>query len=523
MIETQPKLMAVEPLPQGDWLLQVKRIFVDAGMHIEQRRSSLLVWDEVRRVRNLKYADGWSIRRVWLAPRRSAIGVMSRRIYFLNDISEIDRRPEWVIVSGNRPQPPDATSLIQSQWEILDLLQESIMPAVKPVSLQLIESNLVKSRSVCIGSNSFTSPPDRLTSLYQNYGFDDTPKDFTVSICPVESVTQDVAEEFARRLSNVGCRWNVRIKVKLASISTIERRIAELQNSSEGVRKGRCLLFVLPSKMREPQAETLSLFKSLEECKVPFRRAHSDDPLEYSIPDQLPSLVMAAGGRPHRSPMRSSGRSIWSVGVDLGHPSDGSESILALTLVDPDGGFVDAWTTMQPRDETARVESISGLLEHCRRELDSLERHASVMVLRDGRTFENENGRLYQDILGPNVSYFEYRKRGNPQIIYPNGQHVKTAGAIAALLPDNNTLFVVTVPPRNDRMLSSVAKVVWRDDWNNLGLEPVEIASILATSATAPGLGLHSRHLPTPIYWADGIAGANDKDIRFRGVKVNRV
>ena len=39
------------------------------------------------------------------------------------------------------------------------------------------------------------------------------------------------------------------------------------------------------------------------------------------------------------------------------------------------------------------------------------------MVLRDGRLFENENGYLYREALETDVSLFEYRKRGNPQIV----------------------------------------------------------------------------------------------------------
>ena len=84
-------------------------------------------------------------------------------------------------------------------------------------------------------------------------------------------------------------------------------------------------------------------------------------------------------------------------------------------------------------------------------------------------------------------------------------------------------MFLVTAPPRNERALQAVAKVTWRSGWNGLQLEPSQIASVLTASATAPGLGLHSRHLPAAIYWADGIAGANDHDLRFRGVLADRL
>ena len=75
----------------------------------------------------------------------------------------------------------------------------------------------------------------------------------------------------------------------------------------------------------------------------------------------------------------------------------------------------------------------------------------------------------------------------------------------------------------NGRTLPAVTKITWRNDWNGLGLPPSQIASVLTASATAPGLGFQARNLPASIYWADGIAGSSDQDLRFRGVPVDRV
>jgi len=236
----------------------------------------------------------------------------------------------------------------------------------------------------------------------------------------------------------------------------------------------------------------------------------------------LPSILIAAGGRPHRSPTSASGRPIWTVGVDLSHQTESPVSILALTLVDPDGGLVDAWTIKQQRDETVRIESITVLLANCRKRLASCDGAPNVMVLRDGRMFENEDGNLYSEVLKTHVSLFEYRKRGNPQIAWNGVGHSLIRKPLAALVPGASTMFLVTAPSRDERTLPAVDKVTWRPEWNGLKLKPSEIANILATSAAAPGLGLHPRHLPAAIYWADGIAGANEEDLRFVGVPVNR-
>ena len=53
--------------------------------------------------------------------------------------------------------------------------------------------------------------------------------------------------------------------------------------------------------------------------------------------------------------------------------------------------------------------------------------------------------------------------------------------------------------------------------WDGMRLGPELLARILFAQTLMPGLGLRQRRLPAPIYWADGIAGASDDDLRFRG------
>ena len=147
--------------------------------------------------------------------------------------------------------------------------------------------------------------------------------------------------------------------------------------SKEKVREGHCVLFILPRKNQTPDYETLALFGAMEGRGIPFRRAYADDPLEYSIPDQLPSLILAAGGLPHRSPTGAAGASIWTLGVDLSHRIGQPTSTLAVTLVNPDGMLVGAWTKKQSRDETVRISTVSTLLEQCQHRLASIEGNRS--------------------------------------------------------------------------------------------------------------------------------------------------
>lgn len=516
-------LMAVEPLPPGDWLRSVHSVLTTAGMFTFARNTEILVWKDRRRYRGMNYSDGWLVRRLWLSPRRGALAVTSRRIYFIGDSTEPDRTPEHILVTEDRPPSSSTAEELDAQWLLIRMLADGLGTTTKPVELQRIDSGLKVARSVRIGANAYLSPPAMLNALYREHGFDETPKNFRVTVCPLESVSEMVANHFVNKLRHANSQRKVDGTVRLSNVIEITQRLADMKMSGRAVASGRCVLFILPSQHAQPRPEFLSLIATLEAAGIPFRRAYADDPVDFSIPDQLPSLLIAAGGRPHRSPTEVLGAPVWMVGVDLSHPVDSPFSVLALTLVDPDGGLAGAWTRQQARDETVHGETLAAMLDLCRARLAFNDPSPRVMILRDGRMFENEDSRLYQRGLGAQVSLFEYRKRGNPQIVQFGSVRASPREPIAVMLPGASTMFVVTSTPRTEHALPSVAKVTWRSDWNGLGLDPPAIANLLVASATAPGLGLQARHLPAAIYWADGIAGANDVDLRFRGVPVHQV
>jgi hypothetical protein len=522
--ETSVALTALEPISPGNWLEAAEGIMEENGFMVSPRRSELLVWRERLRSGHLKYAEACSLRRIWLAPNRGALGVTSRRLYFSGQDDEIDGRPEQIVLSGShRPKSPKSNEISNNHWQIIAALRKGPYAQANPVQLTELDLDLGGCREAWIGGNRYCSPPSRLNSLYRDHGFDNIPPEFTITLCALGSCSEGVTNSFKTRLQFVAEQRHLTLNVKKTTARTIKKRLNCIELARDSALKGHCVLFILPSKDEAPPNDALSLFGEMERNGVPFRRAYATDPLEYSIPDQLPSLLMAAGGLPHRSPTQVSGTPIWTIGVDLGHQLGSPTSSIVMTLVNPAGALEAAWLKVQPRDETARVSSITKLLACCRLWLNEFEPEPSIVVLRDGRLFENEDVSLYGRLLRANVSVFEFRKRGNPQIVRGVHPRALPGGPFAAILPDTSTMFIATTAPRDDRSLASIAKVTWRDEWNGLQLQPNDIAKLLASSATAPGLGLHPRQLPAAIYWADGIAGANDEDLRFRGVPVNRI
>ena len=279
---------------------------------------------------------------------------------------------------------------------------------------------------------------------------------------------------------------------------------------------GRCVLFVLPREEALISRETAQIFKLAESVGAPFRRAYTTDPLNFSIPDQFPSLLMAAGGTPHRATTNDRLNNIWTLGVDLSHRVEARESVLAVTLVDPTGRLEGAWKTSQSLDETVNEEKLVSLLERCQAKLVEISFADQILVLRDGRLFENERHETYSEVLNCKVTLLEIRKRHNPLVMDDKLLPIKTSWA--GLIAGTNTMFVSTTPPSRENALSNIIKVTWHPKRNQLNLEPTEIAEILISSSAAPGLGLRPHRLPAAIYWADGIAGASDVDLRFRGI-----
>ena len=142
------------------------------------------------------------------------------------------------------------------------------------------------------------------------------------------------------------------------------------------------------------------------------------------------------------------------------------------------------------------------------------------MIVRDGRVFESENVNDYMYELGTAVTLVELRKNGNPPLLLGPEARLPTRPTVGWLSePTGGSLgFLVALPSNgNYNGFGSVLKIWMQQAWDGMRLGPELLARILFAQTLMPGLGLRHRRLPAPIYWADGIAGASDDDLRFRG------
>lgn len=506
--------MALEPLP-ASWASSLLAALQSMKVTAIPGGNRVLAWTGIRDYRGTRFTDGWTFSRLWLGPSRWALGITAKRLYFKG--AEIDRRPEHEIVGDNRPSGRTIAEEYHEQHGLLMALTSHLPGQTRPVSLERTTDGLESARSVCIGTATRPFVTGNLNHIYRELGFDRVPPDWTISVCGVEGVSSTVVSEFGTRIKRAAAQRHAAIAVRASSISEIRSRLELVAQA--GVRPGRCMLFILPNRDQPPNAEVFALLTALDAHSIPYRRAYATDSLDFSIPDQLPSLLLACGGRPHRIAWGAEGEPPWLLALDLGHPRGIANSLVVATLTNPDGSLFHAAKIAQRKDETIHRQSLERLLTSCAAAIANRSDFGrGVLVLRDGRHFENEDGGAYQRLLGGNISIVEYRKRWNPQIVGSGSSGGFVSRVFAAHVPGCTTMFLTTTTPQSSSNLPEVAKVTWREEWNQLKLTHAEIARSIVSAAAAPGLGLHPRHLPAPIYWADGIAGISESDLRFRGI-----
>lgn len=506
-------LAAIEPIPARDWLADIARAAARAAIAVEVEQQMLRIPGRRHEFGLITYSDDVALSRVWLDNGRAALAALGHRRYFDGVTGTRDYRPEREIVGERRPGGPSAAEQVTNRIQLLQRLARQIDGETGLVDVDSLDVQVAMIR---IGEREI--PVTRsLNDTYKAHGFEAVPPGWTISVCPVDGVSDRFATVVSERLRRAATQRNSEVRTRIVSASVIADRLSEFVGSREAI-VGRTVLFLLPAKATAPTHGTRLLLAAMDAAGVRYRRSYADDDLDYSIPDQLPSLLLASGGVPHGVATATGLTGIWTIGIDLNHRRESQTSTLAVTLIDPGGGLARTWLRHQRRDETVRSETIEPVLNALTRVL--LQRGADespIMVLRDGRVFERESADVFFRAIGDSVTILEYRKGGNPPAARTTDPPSCMTAPYAVQVRNTNTLFLAPTPPRNANTLPSVAKVTWRLGWNRLGLTPADIASTLAAQTVMPGLGPHRRTLPAPIYWADGIAGADDTDLRFRG------
>jgi len=449
--------------------------------------------------------------------------LIPRRCYFDDRAAGVPHRArEFELLEGrNRPRGEAPEAVLRAGLELL----RELSGGAEPLGLARLEPELSSDVVIRIGAAELPTR-DRLAGYHEKHGVDAVPERPWIALVPEPGIPGNVAESFRSKLSHVleRRRLDGQVRVRARAMPELETALAagkEPQGASAAWKAG-AVWFLLRSRNESIPAGVLDLFRRLDERGLAWRRAYADDPIGFSVRDQAASLLQAVGGVAHRVGLRG-GRSLpWSLGVDLSHDRAADRSRLCVTLVEPGGRLAGAWVREQPRDETARTESLRPLLRAARSKLDDLGGAGLVLALRDGRFFERENPALYREELSTAVELLELAKNNNPPLVEltPEGGPKPPRGAVAGFHPSGEWIYLLPGVTQEVGGLESVLKFRRRRGGDSAGLGDRDLAEILVALTYAPGLGSRRSRFPAPIYWADGIAGASDRDLRFRGQRL---
>lgn len=497
------------------WRDHIVRALRGSGFYVSEDMRQVWGVDTIKTARGIQFSDGWVLDRLWVGGHRAAFCCLPRRIYF-DSSGQIDRRPERMIFGGWRPPTP-----LDDRVEALLSLSDWLNKNIKGLGHEMIAAtdceNELDDRCIRCVRGHRRPASVQLSAVHAELGYDELPQGAQVIVVPVKPQQEGVAARYAESVRGlVGDVFRVRI----VPMERIIRRLDGLQGIRGEQRTPFVLVLVLGDRQEEIQAETKQAMAELDRHQIPWRRAHADDDQQWSIRDQIGSLVQGLGGRSYRVCDDAVGQLPWSLGLDLSHRGHNNQSVLCGALIDPHGGLARAWVHRHVRNEQINKVALRRIMREAASLVWESDPGQGLLVVRDGRLFEREDQQFYRERLGVPVTLLELRKRKNPPVLIDGHLPNTPLSAFLADVPGGGHLaFLVTLPRKHRGSFDSVLKMYWREEWDGLGLGD-SLPRILMAQSLAPGLGLHPHYLPAPLYWADGIAGASDSDLRFRGQAV---
>lgn len=483
----------------ADWQQHIKKELSSIGYEVLQTGKSLTCYKTTWRTssKNQGAVDAYAVTKVWAANEQTNIGITPKRVY-LNHNGTLDQRQEWVIL-GSQTRPPSDRKLILERLKGL-LHDLSSAGGIK----EPLATVFLRTKDIAIDQAEIHYEPAAATSL---------------KLCFVAETNdcQIALRDFANKLSLLLTKRNIVLEPLFVDINKLRTRLIELKEQGSLPEKPIPIFLMLRSKFHPADHSLIELLTLLDKTRVPWRRAYKEDDRRWSIRDQMGSIMRAAGLRDRRVTINKAPLP-WSIGIDLAHPS-ATCSVLCTALTDPSGNLVEAWVKPHKKSEKISPAAIKGLLSSARQHVASLDENAKILIIRDGRLTDKELASTYLEGFSSKTAMIELRKRGNPIIIdkdTPSIPNSPISLSVKTESPNTHVVFSCT-NPHVKFGFPQILKFHWRDDW--VGSEWTSDDILITTQAlcSAPGLGNGQHTLPAPIYWADGIAGASDTDLRFRG------
>lgn len=266
-----------------------------------------------------------------------------------------------------------------------------------------------------------------------------------------------------------------------------------------------------------PSKEVIDWMKEMEEQRIPYTLINSSvtsNPT-YTRHGIAMHILAKAGGSHYHTESTSLPNLLehWCIGLDLGIGSQYKGKVAVFSLTDGAGKLKAYWRAIKNSDETLTPEILIEGLSWVVEQAEKLSPNKNYIVIRDGRCPKTESIDIYKNTLPKGRSTFiEYIKKGNP--IMCKGTEQPDAATLC--IPKNSShAFIFTAKAPQKGMLTNTVKFFSRHNELRYTLE--QLGEILSSLCFSPKLSFQPSSLPSPIYWADGIASRSYTNLQFSG------
>jgi len=203
----------------------------------------------------------------------------------------------------------------------------------------------------------------------------------------------------------------------------------------------------------------------------------------------------------------------WCIGLDLGYGGEYDNRIAVITLSDGYGQLRAYWRAIKDTDETLAEDVLRDGLGWIMNKAESLLPGKKILVFRDGIRPKNERLEVYLEMIPQNRStLIELSKKGNP--LFTDNDSAPTPGSFG-IADQSDKIFLYPVVSPQKGILTNPVKISCPH--NGLNYSQEQLCEITAALCHAPKLSFQASSMPSPIYWADGLAGLSASNLQFAG------
>ena len=515
--ETYLTLYPIDKL--DNWDEHISRALNKIGYNYNKKGRAWIPSSRKTISMDIEFADGFSFSPVRLGAKYHAIAINPHRFFFSKGSPSPIDKPLWSIISEKEyPRSLAINITINNILQISSKLSDLISGlSRKPVELEEIQET-INGGIVLGGADEAQYPIDfSLGRIFMKHGLKKVPDQFTV-IITYPAGFENKAKLFSQSLADAFSKTHIQCKAEVMEIGKAIEKLAAREASGQRINEQ--LVFWVGVKGQKgiplQPIETECLLK-LDLLGISYRLFSLDNAAaKWSAFDQTGILVQAAGGIPYsiKLPILDQSAPFVFLGLDLGHPRRLEKSWVVASLVDDSGQLLGYWRKQQKRDETLSDSILKELLTWFYLLLRKKYRaDYRLIIMRDGRMFENENLKNYSEVFGNNYSFVEVIK--NPVPLMVNKLACAAAGTMC--VPENSKyFFLLTSRSKNHSEINLPLKI--NIVFDGLELKREKIAHLITGLCHAPTLGLNPTRSPAPIYWSNGLAAINETNHQFSGI-----